>query len=96
MNSLIALVLTVIRIYVYLLIASAILSWLVAFNVVNQRNDVVRTIGNFLHAVTEPLLRPIRNVLPNLGGIDVSPIILILLLWFVSNLIVEYGTQAAG
>ncbi len=96
MNSLIALVLTVIRIYVYLLIASAILSWLVAFNVVNQRNDVVRTIGNFLNAVTEPLLRPIRNVLPNLGGIDVSPIILILLLWFVSNLIVEYGYRAIG
>lgn len=96
MNSLIALVLTVIRIYVYLLIASAILSWLVAFNVVNQRNDVVRTIGNFLHAVTEPLLRPIRSVLPNLGGIDVSPIILILLLWFLSNLIVEYASGPIG
>ena len=65
MNSFIALVLTVIRIYVYLLIASAILSWLVAFNVVNQRNEVVRTIGSFLDAITEPLLRPIRNVLPN-------------------------------
>jgi YggT family protein len=91
MNSFIALLLTVIRIYVYLLIASAILSWLVAFNVVNQRNEVVRTIGSFLNAITEPLLRPIRNVLPNLGGVDVSPIILILLLWFVSNLIVEYG-----
>jgi len=96
MNSFIALILTVIRIYVYLLIASAVLSWLVAFNVVNQRNDVVRMIGNFLHAVTEPLLRPIRSVLPNLGGIDVSPIILILLLWFLSNLIVEYSPGLGG
>ena len=53
--------------------ASAVVSWLVAFNVINSRNDVVRTIWNFLYQVTEPVLRPIRNILPNLGGIDVSP-----------------------
>jgi YggT family protein len=91
MNSFIALVLTVIRIYVYLLIASAILSWLVAFNVVNQRNEVVRTIGSFLDAITEPAAAadPQRPAEPRRRGrVPDHPDPL---LWFVSNLIVEYG-----
>ena len=91
MRAILDVVMLVLQLYVYVLIASAIMSWLVAFNVVNTRNNVVSAIWDFLHRVTEPVLRPIRNVLPNLGGVDVSPIILILLLWFVSNLIVEYG-----
>jgi YggT family protein len=62
----------------------------VAFNVVNTRNDFVRSIWNFLDAVTEPVLRPIRNILPNLGGVDISPIILILLIIFIQNLIIDY------
>ena len=81
---------TVISIYVWLLIAQAVLSWLVAFGIVNRYNRVVATIGDFLWRVTEPLLRPIRRVLPDLGGIDISPVILILLLWFVRNLLFEY------
>ena len=95
MRSLLWLIDTVIMLYVYLLIASAILSWLVAFNVVNSRNDVVRAIWDFLHRVTEPALRPIRRFLPNLGGIDISPIILILLLLFVRNLIQELFVSVA-
>jgi YggT family protein len=91
MISLINLVLTVINIYTWLIIAAAIMSWLVAFNVINPRNDIVRMIGNFLFQVTEPALRPIRNILPNLGGVDISPIILLLLLWFISSLIQEYA-----
>jgi len=91
MISLINLVLTVINIYTWLIIAAAIMSWLVAFNVINPRNDIVRMIGNFLSQVTEPALRPIRNILPNLGGVDISPIILLLLLWFISSLIQEYA-----
>jgi YggT family protein len=71
------------EIYIWLLIASAILSWLVAFNVVNTRNQVVATVGDFLYRITEPALRPIRTLLPNLGGIDISPVILILFIIFI-------------
>ena len=90
MQSLFMLIDTILGLYVWILIASAILSWLVAFNVVNTRNNFVRSIWNFLDAVTEPVLRPIRNILPNLGGVDISPIILILLIIFIQNLIVDY------
>jgi YggT family protein len=81
---------TVIRIYIWLLIIQAVLSWLIAFGIVNRHNRIVGTIEDFLWRITEPLLRPIRRILPNLGGIDISPIILILLLYFVRNLIFEY------
>ena len=74
-------------IYWWLIIASAIFSWLYAFNVVNPRNQVVMTIGNALFRVTEPALRPIRRFLPDLGGIDISPIILLLILFFVRQFI---------
>lgn len=87
MNALLWLFDTVIQLYIYILIASAVLSWLVAFNVVNVRNPIVSQIGEFLYRVTEPALRPIRNLLPNLGGVDISPVILILLLLFVQMLV---------
>ena len=90
MYAFLTLVSTVISIYVWLLIAQAVLSWLVAFGIVNRYNRVVATIGDFLWRITEPLLRPIRRVLPDLGGIDISPVILILLLWFLRNLMFEY------
>src|SRR6218665_4100102 len=76
---------TLITLYIWVLIASAVLSWLVAFNVVNPYNNVVRTITGALYQLTEPLLRPIRNILPNLGGLDISPVILILILMFISQ-----------
>jgi YggT family protein len=69
------------------LIASAVLSWLIAFGVVNTRNPIVHNVGEFLYRVTEPLLRPIRGMLPNLGGIDISPVILIIGLLFLRQLI---------
>jgi YggT family protein len=90
MYALLSLVSTLIQIYIWLLIAQAVLSWLVAFGVANRHNRAVAMIGDFLWRVTEPLLRPIRRVLPDLGGIDVSPVILILLLYFVRNLMFEY------
>jgi YggT family protein len=90
MYAFLTLVSTVITIYVWLLIAQAVLSWLVAFGIVNRYNRVVATIGDFLWRITEPLLRPIRRVLPDLGGIDISPVLLILLLWFLRNLMFEY------
>ncbi|HEY6026863.1 MAG TPA: YggT family protein [Pseudolabrys sp.] len=87
MNPFLWLVDTIITIYIWLLIASAVLSWLIAFNVVNTRNPIVNSVGEFLYRITEPLLRPIRNMLPNLGGIDVSPVILIIGLLFLRQLI---------
>jgi YggT family protein len=71
------------------LIASAIVSWLVSFNVINTQNKFVYTIMNFLWRVTEPALRPIRKIMPNLGGIDLSPIILILALFFIRQLLTD-------
>jgi YggT family protein len=90
MYTFLRLVHTVISIYIWLLIAQAVLSWLVAFGVVNRHNRAVATIGDFLWRITEPLLRPIRRVLPDLGGIDISPVVLILLLWFLDGLMFEY------
>ena len=80
----------VIDIYTWIVIASAIMSWLVAFGVVNTRNQIIRFVVDFLYRVTEPVLRPIRRVLPNLGGIDISPVILLLALFFLRSLLAEY------
>lgn len=93
MNSLISLIATVIQIYIYLLVASVILSWLINFNVINTRNQFVAMIVESLWRLTEPGLRPIRRILPNLGGLDISPVVLILLLIFVQNLLLELFTQ---
>jgi YggT family protein len=70
-------------IYWWIIIASAIFSWLFAFNVINSRNQFVNAVGDFLYKATEPALRPIRRFLPDLGGIDISPIILLLAIFFV-------------
>jgi YggT family protein len=90
MQSILILISTVIQIYIYVLIAAAILSWLIAFNVVNTRNQFVAVVGDVLYRLTEPALRPIRRILPNLGGLDLSPVVLILLLILVRNLLYEY------
>ena len=90
MRALLDIILLVLHLYSYVIIAAAILSWLLAFDVVNFRNDLVRSVWNFINALTEPLLRPIRSILPNLGGIDVSPIILLLLLFLVEDIIQRY------
>lgn len=78
----------VLTLYLYVVIAMAILSWLIAFNVVNTRNPVVNMIAEFLYRVTEPVLRPIRNMLPDLGGIDISPVILFLIIIFIQSVII--------
>jgi len=90
MRALLDVILLALQLYTWLIIAAAILSWLVAFNVVNARNDVVRAVWEFLHRVTEPALRPIRRILPNLGGVDVSPIILLLGIFFLQRIIALY------
>ncbi|MEZ5825235.1 MAG: YggT family protein [Geminicoccaceae bacterium] len=89
MLALCQLVDTVISIYIWLLIASVVLTWLVAFNVVNTGNRIVYQIGEFLQRITEPALRPIRNFLPSMGGLDISPVVLILGLHFLQTLLVR-------
>ena len=90
MRALLDVVLIALQLYVWLLIASAVLSWLIAFNVVNTRNQFVAAVGEFLWKITEPVLRPIRSILPNLGGIDISPVILILIIFFIQSVITRY------
>ena len=77
----------VISLMIWFIIAQAILSWLVAFGVLNMHNRGVYAIGDFFHRITEPVLAPIRRVLPNLGGVDVSPIVVILLIMFARQLL---------
>src|ERR1700690_842957 len=90
MRAILDIVLIVLDLYVWLLIASAILSWLIAFNVVNTRNQFVAAVAEFLYRITEPVLGPIRRRLPNLGGLDISPIILILIIMFIQRVITYY------
>ena len=89
MSTLLVLLLRLIDVYIWVLIASAIFSWLIAFNVVNYHNRIIALIGDLLYKSTEPLLRPIRNIIPAMGGLDLSPLILILLLWFVQKLLID-------
>ena len=90
MRAVLDIVLIVLDLYVWLLIASAILSWLIAFNVVNTRNQFVAAIAEFLFRITEPVLAPIRRMLPSLGGLDLSPIVLILIIMFLQRVITYY------
>ena len=90
MRPVIELVVYVIDLYKWIVIAQVIMSWLVSFGVINTYNRVVAQIGEVLYRLTEPALRPIRRLLPDVGGIDISPIVLLLLLWLVQREIIEY------
>ena|SRR5579863_9090762 len=76
--------------YTWVVIASAVMSWLIAFNVVNMHNELARNVWNFLVAITEPLLRPIRQMLPRTGGIDLSPVVLLLAIMLVERVLARY------
>ena len=93
MNSFLILIDQVIDIYIFILFINIIVSWLIAFEVVNPYNKLVTTIYFASKKLTDPLLNPIRNILPNLGGINISPIIIILLLPFFRNILFEYLAQ---
>lgn len=90
MRALLDVILIALDLYMYLVIAWVILSWLIAFNVVNTRNPMVAAIGDFLYRITEPALRPIRQRLPNFGGIDISPIVLFLVIILIKHIIIYY------
>jgi YggT family protein len=90
MRAVLDIILIILDLYVWLLIASAILSWLIAFNVVNTRNQFVAAVAEFLYRITEPVLEPIRRMLPSLGGLDISPIVVILIIMFIQRVISYY------
>ena len=94
MRELLGFISYLLTLYVYVLIAAAVLSWLVAFNVVNPRHPIVSVIGEFLFRITEPVLRPIRNRLPSMGGIDISPVIVILLIFFIQAVVLSNIAKA--
>lgn len=87
-NPFLWLILQVIDLYMWMVIIGVVLSWLAALNVVNLSNRFVYLVGEFINRLTEPALRPIRQVLPNLGNIDISPVVLILLLLFLQRFII--------
>ncbi len=90
MNALANLIETVLTLYIWLLIAAVVLSWLIAFGVVNTGNRFVYQLRGFLTQITEPALRPFRNIIPTFGGIDISPVFVILALYFLRDLVNEY------
>ena len=94
MYSVLMLIDRIIDIYVWVIILSAVLSWLVAFDIVNMRNRFVYLVGDALNRITEPVYRPIRRFLPDMGGLDLSPLIVILALWFLRDLMWELFQSA--
>jgi YggT family protein len=96
MIELLAFISYLLWLYAYVLIAAALLSWLVAFNVVNPRNQFVAMLGEFLYRITDPVLRPIRNALPNLGGIDISPLVVILIIMFITSVVIPVLARTIG
>lgn len=94
MDALILTIYYALDIYKWFVIAMVIFSWLFAFNVINTRNQFVAMIGDVLYRVTEPALRPIRRFMPNLGGVDLSPIVLFLIIFFLQQLLISNFTSA--
>ena len=81
-------ILLILNIYTWIIIASAVFSWLYAFNVINSSNAFVNQVAGFLYRATEPVYRPIRKFIPDLGGIDITPIIVLIIIFFLQRLII--------
>lgn len=90
MLAILDVVMLVLNLYTWVIIASAIFSWLYAFNIVNPSNQLVSMIGQALYSLTEPALRPIRRIMPNMGGLDLSPVVLLIGIFFIQNVIARY------
>jgi YggT family protein len=90
MQSLLLLIDIVLELYIWCLVIWVVMSWLIAFDVINTRNRFVYLVSDFFYRITEPALRQIRRFIPNLGGVDISPLVLILGIWFIRSLMREY------
>jgi YggT family protein len=96
MFSILNLIDLILNIYSWIIIVAVIVSWLIGFNIINGHNDIVRQIRYALFRLTEPVLAPIRRLLPNLGSIDISPIVVLIAIWFIRSLLWEYGPRLLG
>jgi len=90
MRALLDVIMLVLQLYWYIVLAMIIMSWLISFNVVNTRNQFVDQVWRVLNALTDPVLRPIRKRMPNFSGLDISPIILFLIIFFIQQIILRY------
>ena len=91
MAAILDLILLVLRIATFVIIVQAVMSWLVGFNVLSLQNPTVRNIWGGLRAITEPVYRPIRNILPPMGGLDLTPMVVLLIIFFLERVIERYG-----
>ncbi|KCZ56409.1 hypothetical protein HY29_08945 [Hyphomonas beringensis] len=91
MAAILDLILLILRIVTFIIIVQAVLSWLVAFNVLSIQNPTIRNIWSGLERITEPVYRPIRNILPPMGGLDLTPMVVLLIIFFLERLIIRYG-----
>ena len=96
MNELLGFISYIVQLYIYVIVAGVILSWLIAFGLINGHNPFVRSLYQGLHAVTEPLLGPIRRIMPDLGAIDISPVILIFICIFIQDVLIPNIAKAIG
>jgi YggT family protein len=87
-NPIVALVLYILDIYTWIIIAAVIVQWLIVFRVINVSNQIVRSIVGFLYAITEPVFRLVRRFIPAFGGIDISPVLVLIAIWFIRYVIV--------
>jgi len=94
LNSFLIMLLQIVQllltVFTFIIVAQAILSWLIAFNVINTYNEFVRSIWNGLKVVTEPVYRPIRRVLPDFGALDISPMVVLLILYILNNYLIPW------
>jgi YggT family protein len=90
MRALLDVIMLGLELYTWVIMAVAVMSWLIAFNIINIYNDVVRSLWNTMNGLTEPALRPIRNFMPQMGGLDISPVILLLVIYFIQRVIQYY------
>jgi YggT family protein len=91
MRALLDVIMLVLQLYWYIVLAMIIMSWLISFNVVNTRNQFVAQVWRLLNQVTDPILRPIRRWLPNFSGLDLSPLVLFIIIYFIQQLILRYA-----
>ncbi|HEY1707337.1 MAG TPA: YggT family protein [Rhizomicrobium sp.] len=96
LNPISALLLYLIEIYTWIIIAAVVVSWLIAFRVINVSNQIVRSFVSFLYAITEPVFRQVRRFVPAFGGIDISPVIVLIALWFISYVITWVSFRYTG
>ena len=94
MIALLQIVQLLLNIIWWIIVVQAILSWLIAFNVINTHSDFVRSVWNALQRITEPMYRPIRRILPDFGALDLSPLVVLLILYILQNIVVPNIAQS--